>query len=290
MKFNILCIDNNKLYEKQLYDFIKTKPVDKLKSEINPYITTIETDTNNLIKDVYNNLDITYDSITFFLKTSTIYENDEYLFQMMHVSDDDIYDGKFYKIDKYQFNFLGKLLINTDDNVNGKFIIFVYKINEDNTYDFCDMTSELFYKLLYENLFKKGIMIDLDEYIPILIDNDFNIYDNEYKSLNININKIEHHDYNEENLANFKLGVITPTINEDYYNDILIKLTNNFIYKGDKAYIFSYLLENSLNLIDNLDMNTFKLLVSRDKKKDYNIPIYDKKKYIHNKFTMLKSK
>ena len=57
MKFNILCIDNNKLYEKQLYDFIKTKPVDKLNSEINPYITTIETDTNNLIKDVYNNLD-----------------------------------------------------------------------------------------------------------------------------------------------------------------------------------------------------------------------------------------
>ena len=60
MKFNILCIDNNKLYEKQLYDFIKTKPADKLKSEINPYITTIETDTNNLIKDVYNNLDINY--------------------------------------------------------------------------------------------------------------------------------------------------------------------------------------------------------------------------------------
>ena len=38
-------------------------------------------------------------------------------------------------------------------------------------------------------------MIDLDEYIPILIDNDFNIYDTNYKTLNMNINKNEHHEY-----------------------------------------------------------------------------------------------
>ena len=63
-------------------------------------------------------------------------------------------------------------------------------------------------------------------------------------------------------------------------------LTNNYIYKGDKAYIFSYLLPH--NLIDHIDMNTFKLLLTRDKKKNYEIPECDKKKYIYNKFTMLK--
>ena len=38
----------------------------------------------------------------------------------------------------------------------------------------------------------------------------------------------------------------------------------------------------------NIDMNTFKLLLTRDKKKNYEIPECDKKKYIYNKFTMLK--
>ena len=159
MNFQVLCIDNNNFHQEQLYDITKTKTIDEVKSTIQPLIKTIVTNKEFLLKDVYETLDIVHDSITFYLKTTTIYEDAEYLFQMISVSDDDIYDGKFFNIDKYKFNFLGKLLINTDDNVNGKFIIFGYKINEDNTYDFCDMTSDMFCKLIYKNLFKEGAIL-----------------------------------------------------------------------------------------------------------------------------------
>ena len=288
MTFKILCVDNNDFFKDQLYNDIKTKSLDDVKKELTSVVSSLESDKDNLIKDVYTTLDVNYDSITFYIKTTTIFEDEKYLFQMMHISDDDIYDAKLYSVDKYKFNYLGKLIINSDDNVNGKFIIFAYKINDDNTYDFCDMTEEMYCNLIIHNLFKKGIQVDLDEYKQILIDKDFNLYDNNFKSLNMNINKVQNHEFTEENFCNFKLGVITPTTDEDYYNDILTKLTNNYKYKGDIAYIYSYLGKD--NYLDNLSIDNFKLLLNRDKKKDFSITNYDKKKFIYNKFTMLKNK
>jgi hypothetical protein len=287
MTFKILCINNNDSFKEQLYNDIKTKPLKDVKENLSSFATIMNSSKDELIKDVYTTLDCKYDSITFYIKTTTIFENEEHLIQMMHISDDDIYDAKVYNTDKYKFNYLGKLIINTDDNVNGRFILFAYKINDDNTYDFCDMTLDMYYDLIINNLFHKGIHIDLDEYKQILIDDKFFIYDTEYKSLNININKIENHDFTEENIADFRLGVITPNINEDYYNDILIKLTNNYKYKGDIGYIFCYL--NNDNILDNLTIGQFKLLLERDKNKNYGLPNHDKKKFIYNKFTMLKN-
>ena len=287
MKFNILCIDNNDLYEEKLYDIVKTKNVDGLKGEINQLITEKTSSKDMLIADIYNTLDVKEDSITFYLKTTTIYQDKDYLFQMMHVSDDDIYDGGYYKLDKYKFNYLGKLLINSDDNVNGKFVIFAYKINKDNTYDFCDMDLKLFYKLIIDNLFKKIIFVDLDEYSQLLVDNKFNVYDNNFKAQNINIDKNELLDYTDNFVANFRLGIVTFKHDDEEYNEILHKFTGKYHYKGDQAYIFSYY--NDREMIDNLSLYTFKKLLNRDKNNDFVIPKHDIKKYIYNKFTMLES-
>ncbi len=287
MKFQFLCIDNNDLYQDKLYDIIKTNQKDGFKNELQNIITKHQSSTEMLVTDVYKTLDSEYDSIAFYIKTTTIYQNKDYLFQMMHVSDDDISDGKYYNLDLYKFNFLGKLLINKNDNVNGKFIIFVYKINDDKTFDFCDMTEELFYKLVIDNLFKKIIFIDLDEYSELLIDNKFNVYDKNYKSQNINIDKNELFQYTDNFIANFKLGIITFKHDNEEYNDILQKFTGKYHYKGDQAYIFSHY--NDSDLIDNLSLYTFEKLLKRNKNNNFIIPKHDKKKFIYNKFTMLES-
>jgi hypothetical protein len=287
MTFKLLGINNNDFYSEELYDKIKNKPIEEFKEQFNDIIQECEFTKDTLINTVYDYLDTTYDSITFYLKTTTIYEDHEYLIQMMNVSDDDIFHAKLYNNEKYKFNYLGKLLLNSDENVNGKFVIFGYKINNDNTFDFCDMTKELFHMLVIRNLFKRGIMINLDETEEILIDENFNLYSNNFKPMNMNINKIQNHDYNEENLANFKLGVVTPYTTDEYHNDILVKLTSNYKYKGEIAYIFSYTSYKDYNCLDNLTVTTFKKLLLRDKKKDFKFPVHDKKKYIYNKFTML---
>jgi len=287
MKFQFLCIDNNDLYEDKLYDIVKTKKTEGLKNELQNIIKKYQSSTEMLVADVYKTLDTKYDSITFYLKTTTIYQDKDYLFQMMHVSDDDIYTGKYHTLDQYKFNFLGKLLINSDDNVNGKFIIFGYKINKDNTFEFCDMTEELLYKLIIDKLFKKIIFIDLDEYSELLIDNKFNVYDQNFKAQNINIDKNELIDYTENYVANFRLGIITFKHDNEEYNEILHKFTRKYHYKGDQAYIFSYY--NDRELIDNLSLYTFKKLLERDSNNEFIIPKHDIKKFIYNKFTMLES-
>ena len=287
MKFKFLCIDNNNLDGDELYDIVKSNQKQGLKKKLQNIVTEHDSETEMLVADVYKTLDTVHDSITFYLKTTTVYQNSNYLVQMMHVSDDDIADGKFYTLDQYQFNYIGKLLINTDDNVNGKFILFCYKINKDKTYDFCDMTEDFFYQLIIDNLFKKIIFIDLDEYSQLLIDNSFNVYDNNFKSQNINIDKNEFINYTENYVANFRLGIMTYKHDDEEYNDILHKFTGKYHYKGDQAYIFSHY--NKSDLIDNLSLDTFKKLLNRDKDKELVIPEYDKKKYIYNKFNMLES-
>lgn len=289
MTFKLLGIDNSDLHKESIYNAIKNKSLEEFKNLYSNIITEHEFVKDTLIETVYNYLDTTHDSITFYLKTTTIYEDKDYLLQMMHVSDDDIFHAKLYNDSKYKFNYLGKLVINSDDNVNGKFVIFGYKINNDNTYEFCDMTKELLDMLIIQNLFKTGIMIDLDEMKEILIDQDFNLYDKEFKSINMNINKVQNHDYNDENIANFKLGIVTPYTDDEYHNDILVKLTNNYKFKGEVAYILSYMSDKNYNCLDNLSLDTFNKLLKRNKNKDYSIPNHDKKKYIYNKFTMLDS-
>lgn len=287
MTFKLLGINNNDFHSEGLYDKIKNKPIEEFKEQFNDIIQEYEFTKDTLIESVVDYLDTTYDSITFYLKTTTIYEDGEYLIQMMNVSDDDIFKAKLYTNEKYKFNYLGKLLLNSDENINGKFVIFAYKINNDNTFDFCDMTKELFHMLIIRNLFKIGIMINLDEIEEIYIDEKFNLYDKKFKPMNMNINKIQNHDYNEENFANFKLGIVTPYTDDEYHNDILVKLTSNYKYKGEIAYIFSYMSDKNYNCLDNLTVTTFRKLLSRDKKKDFKFPSHDKKKYIYNKFTML---
>jgi len=287
MTFKLLGINNNDFYSEELYDKIKNNSIEEFNKEFDNIIAEYEFKKETLIETVVNYLDTTYDSITFYLKTSTIYEDGEYLIQMMNVSDDDIFKAKLYTNEKYKFNYLGKLLLNSDENVNGKFVIFSYKINKDNTYDFCDMTRELFNMLVKRNLFKIGIMINLDEVEEIYIDEKFNLYDNKFKTMNMNINKVQNHDYNEENVANFKLGIVTPYTDDIYHNDILVKLTSNYKYKGEIAYIFSYMSDKNYNCLDNLTLKIFKKLLNRDKEKDFSFPIHDKKKFIYNKFTML---
>lgn len=287
MTFKLLGINNNEFHSEELYDKIKNKPIEEFKEQFNDIIQEYEFTKNTLLETVVDYLDTTYDSITFYLKTTTIYEDGEYLIQMMNVSDDDIFKAKLYTNEKYKFNYLGKLLLNSDENINGKFVIFAYKINNDNTFDFCDMTKELFNMLIIRNLFKIGIMINLDEIEEIYIDEGFNLYDNKFKPMNMNINKIQYHDYNEENFANFKLGIVTPYTNDEYHNDILVKLTSNYKYKGEIAYIFSYMSDKNYNCLDNLTKSIFRKLLLRDKKKDFKFPSHDKKKYIYNKFTML---
>ena len=287
MTFKLLGINNNDFYSEELYDKIKNNSIEEFNKEFDNIIAEYEFTKETLIETVVNYLDTTYDSITFYLKTSTIYEDGEYLIQMMNVSDDDIFKAKLYTNEKYKFNYLGKLLLNSDENVNGKFVIFSYKINKDNTYDFCDMTRELFNMLVKRNLFKIGIMINLDEVEEIYIDEKFNLYDNKFKTMNMNINKVQNHDYNEENVANFKLGIVTPYTDDIYHNDILVKLTSNYKYKGEIAYIFSYMSDKNYNCLDNLTLKIFKKLLNRDKEKDFSFPIHDKKKFIYNKFTML---
>ena len=163
MTFKLLGINNNEFHSEELYDKIKNKPIEEFKEQFNDIIQEYEFTKNTLLETVVDYLDTTYDSITFYLKTTTIYEDGEYLIQMMNVSDDDIFKAKLYTNEKYKFNYLGKLLLNSDENINGKFVIFAYKINNDNTFDFCDMTKELFNMLIIRNLFKIGIMINLDE-------------------------------------------------------------------------------------------------------------------------------
>jgi hypothetical protein len=289
MTFKLLGIDNSDLHKESIYNAIKNKSLEEFKNLYSNIITEHEFVKDTLIETVYNYLDTTHDSITFYLKTTTIYEDKDYLLQMMHVSDDDIFHAKLYNDSKYKFNYLGKLVINSDDNVNGKFVIFGYKINNDNTYEFCDMTKELLDMLIIQNLFKTGIMIDLDEMKEILIDQDFNLYDKEFKSINMNINKVQNHDYNDENIANFKLGIVTPYTDDEYHNDILVKLTNNYKFKGEVAYIFSYMSDKNYNCLDNLSLDTFNKLLKTNKNKDYSIPNHDKNIYIYNKFTMLDS-
>jgi hypothetical protein len=287
MNFKFLCINNNDFYEEKLYDIIKTKKMNGLENQMKNLITKHDTSKDMFVANVYQTLDSQHDSISFYLKTTTIYQNKDYLFQMMHVSDDDIHHGNYNTLDKYKFNFLGKLLINNDENVNGKFIIFAYKINKDNTYEFCDMTEELFYKLIIDALFKKIIFIDLDEYSELLIDNKFNVYDLNYKAQNINIDKNELIDYTENYVANFRLGIITFKHDDEEYNDILYKFTKKYHYKGDQAYIFSYY--NDRELIDQFSKYTFKKLLKRDPNNEFIIPKHDIKKFIYNKFTMLES-
>ena len=130
-------------------------------------------------------------------------------------------------------------------------------------------------------------MIDLEEIKEIYIDEKFNIYNNKFKPMNMNINKIQYHDYNEENIANFKLGIVTPYTDDEYHNDILVKLTSNYKYKGEIAYLFSYMSDKNYNCLDNLTLKTFNKLLNRNKEKDFKFPTHDKKKYIYNKFTML---
>jgi len=285
MAFQMLLIDNNDMYQEKIYDIIKTNSKEGLQNQLSPLISKINTSKDMLIADVYKNLDITHDSITFYIKTTTVFQNDKYLLQIMHVSDNDIYDGGYYKLDKYKFNYLGKLIINADDNVNGKFIIFAYKINKDYTYEFCDMTEELFLNVIKSNLFKKIIYIDIDEYSQLYMDNEFNIYDKNYKSMNININKNELIEYSEKYVANFRLGIITFKKDEDEYNSILHKLLGKFEYKGDYAYIFSYY--NDKDLTDNLSIEVFKKLLNRNKNNKYIIPEHKTEEYIYNKFNML---
>ena len=155
-------------------------------------------------------------------------------------------------------------------------------INKDNTYQFCDMTEELLYKLIIDALFKKIIFIDLDEYSELLIDNKFNVYDLDYKAQNINIDKNELINYTENYVGNFRLGIITFKHDDEEYNQILKK---KYHYKGDQAYIFSYY--NDRELIDQFSKYTFKKLLERDPNKEFVIPKHDLKKFIYNKFTML---
>ena len=83
----MLLIDNNDMYQEKIYDIIKTNSKEGLQNQLSPLISKINTSKDMLIADVYKNLDITHDSITFYIKTTTVFQNDKYLLQIMHVSD-----------------------------------------------------------------------------------------------------------------------------------------------------------------------------------------------------------
>ena len=114
-----------------------------------------------------------------------------------------------------------------------------------------------------------------------------NLYDTNYKALNINIDKVSKHSFNEEYVLNFRLGIITPDTDDEEKNEILWKLTRNLDYNGDIAYIYSYF--DKEKYIDNLDIESFNLML-KNVGKDLTIEDHDKKKFIFNKFNMLRIK
>lgn len=290
MTFKILKVNNSEYFYEKLKKEIK-------ENKNNFYKKFIETNENMLIEkdstkeillaDVYNFLDIEYDSTTFFLKTTTIYQDEKYLFQMMNVSGDDIYNFKLYDDEKYKYNYIGNLLINTDHNVNGKFVLIAYKINDDCTYEFCDFTKQMFTDLLVKSIFRKAIKIDLYDIDQIYMDHEYYLYDNNFKALNINIDKVEKHKFFDQNVLNFRLGIVIPETDDDQKNDILWKLTKNLDYKGDIAYVYSYF--DKEKHIDNLDLESFNLMLKKAGQ-DLSIPKHDIKKFIFNKFNMLRIK
>ena len=290
MTFKILKVNNSDYF----YEKLK-KEIRKNKNNFYEYFT--ETNGNMLEEEdstkemllplTYNFLDIEYDSTTFFLKTTTIYQDEKHLFQMMNVSGDDIYNFKLFNDDKYKYNYIGNLLINNDHNVNGKFILIAYEINDDGSYDFCDFTKRMFTDLLVKSIFRKAIKIDLYDIDQVYMDHEFFLYDTNFKALNINIDKVEKHKFFDQQILNFRLGIVVPETDDDQKNDILWKLTKNLDYKGDIAYVYSYY--DKEKHIDNLDIESFNLMLKKAGE-DLSIPKHDIKKFIFNKFNMLRIK
>ena len=290
MTFTILKVNNSDYF----YEKIKSEIKENIQNfhevffDKNKDLLSEESSSkDNLLIDTYQFLDIQDDSTTFFLKTTTIYQDEKYLFQMMNVSGDDIYGNKLYTEEKYRYNYLGNLLINNEHNVNGKFILFAYEINDDGTYDFCDFTKKMFTDLIIKSVFRKAIKIDLYDIEQVYMDHEFNLYDTNYKSLNINIDRVSKHTFHEEYVLNFRLGIVTPDTDDEEKNEILWKLTRNLDYNGDIAYVYSYF--DKEKYIDNLDIESFKLML-KNVGKDLTIEEHDKKKFIFNKFNMLRIK
>ena len=290
MTFKILKVNNSEYYYDKIINEIKknkTNFAEQFLENNNDMIAEVDTTKESLVLDVYNFLDIQYDSTTFYLKTTTIYQDHQFLFQMMNVSGDDIYSYKLYNDDKYKYNYFGNLIINNEHNVNGKFILLAYEINDNGSFDFCDFNKKMFADLIVNNIFRKAIKIDLDDIDQVLMDHEHNLYDTNFKSLNINIDKVEKHTFHEQYVLNFRLGIVIPDASEEEKNDILWKLTKNLDYKGDIAYIYSYF--DKEKHIDNLDIETFKLML-KNAGKDITIKEHDQKKLIFNKFNMLRIK
>jgi hypothetical protein len=290
MTFTILKVNNSDYF----YEKIKSEIKENIQNfhevffDKNKELLSEEPSSKDqLLIDTYQFLDIQDDSTTYFLKTTTIYQDNKYLFQMMNVSGDDIYGNKLYNEEKYKYNYLGNLLINNEHNVNGKFILFAYEINDDGTYDFCDFTKKMFTDLIIKSVFRKAIKIDLYDIEQVYMDHQFNLYDTNYKALNINIDKVSKHTFHEEYVLNFRLGIITPDTDDEEKNEILWKLTRNLDYNGDIAYVYSYF--DKEKYIDNLDIKSFNLML-KNVGKDLTIEDHDKKKFIFNKFNMLRIK
>jgi len=290
MTFTILKVNNSDYF----YEKIKSEIKENIQNfhevffDKNKELLSEEPSSKDqLLVDTYQFLDIQDDSTTYFLKTTTIYQDNKYLFQMMNVSGDDIYGNKLYNEEKYKYNYLGNLLINNEHNVNGKFILFAYEINDDGTYDFCDFTKKMFTDLIIKSVFRKAIKIDLYDIEQVYMDHQFNLYDTNYKALNINIDKVSKHTFHEEYVLNFRLGIITPDTDDEEKNEILWKLTRNLDYNGDIAYVYSYF--DKEKYIDNLDIKSFNLML-KNVGKDLTIEDHDKKKFIFNKFNMLRIK
>jgi hypothetical protein len=290
MTFTILKVNNSDYF----YEKIKSEIKENIQNfhevffDKNKELLSEEPSSKDqLLIDTYQFLDIQDDSTTYFLKTTTIYQDNKYLFQMMNVSGDDIYGNKLYNEEKYKYNYLGNLLINNEHNVNGKFILFAYEINDDGTYDFCDFTKKMFTDLIIKSVFRKAIKIDLYDIEQVYMDHQFNLYDTNYKALNINIDKVSKHTFHEEYVLNFRLGIITPDTDDEEKNEILWKLTRNLDYNGDIAYVYSYF--DKEKYIDNLDIESFNLML-KNVGKDLTIEDHDKKKFIFNKFNMLRIK
>ena len=290
MTFTILKVNNSDYF----YEKIKSEIKENIQNfhevffDKNKELLSEEPSSKDqLLVDTYQFLDIQDDSTTYFLKTTTIYQDNKYLFQMMNVSGDDIYGNKLYNEEKYKYNYLGNLLINNEHNVNGKFILFAYEINDDGTYDFCDFTKKMFTDLIIKSVFRKAIKIDLYDIEQVYMDHEFNLYDTNYKALNINIDKVSKHTFHEEYVLNFRLGIITPDTDDEEKNEIIWKLTRNLDYNGDIAYVYSYF--DKEKYIDNLDIESFNLML-KNVGKDLTIEDHDKKKFIFNKFNMLRIK
>ena len=290
MTFKILKVNNSDYFYEKLKKEIKENLNDfhQVFFNNNKELLLEESSTKNeLMVDAYNFLAIQYDSTTFFLTTTTIYQDEKYLFHIMNVSGDDIYGNKLYNEEKYRYNYFGNLLINNEHNVNGKFILFAYEIKEDGSYDFCDFTKKMFTDLLIKSIFRKAIKIDLYDIDQVYMDHEYNLYDTNFKALNINIDKVDKHTFHEEHVLNFRLGIVTPNTDDDEKNEILWNLTKNLDYKGDIAYVYSYF--DKEKYIDNLDIESFNLIL-KNIKKDLTIKDHDKKNFIFNKFNMLRIK